>query len=98
MATLPDEFLWRENGEHVGQCNNGTCDGFIEFSETAPESESFIGVCPECGVEVYEESEQCPVCGCYITHHHSVWHGKPTWWILLGALGIAAAVLMFLSL
>jgi hypothetical protein len=57
-----------------------------DTSETVP--------CPECGVEIYEESEQCPVCGSYITHRHSVWHGKPTWWILLGALGIAVSPIL----
>lgn len=61
-----------------------------DTSETVP--------CPECGVEIYEESERCPACGWYVTHRHSVWHGRPTWWILLGVLGIAAAVLMFLGL
>lgn len=61
-----------------------------DASETIP--------CPECGVEIYEQSERCAVCGTYITHGHSIWHGKPTWWILLGVLGIIATVLMFLGL
>lgn len=49
--------------------------------------------CPECGAEVYEEAEQCPRCGSYITHGGGVWAGRPIWWIVLGLLGLAAGVL-----
>lgn len=49
--------------------------------------------CPECGAEVYEEAERCPVCGNYIVHESNVWSGRPLWWILLGGLGMLMAVL-----
>ena len=49
--------------------------------------------CPSCGVDVYEEAEQCPSCGEWITSFHSPWQGKSTWWIVLGALGVAATIL-----
>ena len=50
--------------------------------------------CPECGEEVYEEAEQCPYCGQYIVHSGRgyVWSGRPTWWIVLGILGILAVI------
>ena len=48
--------------------------------------------CPECGAEVYEEAEQCPVCGKYITFDTSPWQGKTTAWIVLGLLGIVAVI------
>ena len=48
--------------------------------------------CPECGAEVYEEAEQCPVCGNYVTFDTSPWQGKSTTWIVLGLLGIVAVV------
>ena len=49
--------------------------------------------CPECGAEVYEESERCPACGNYIVHSttahsHNVWSGRPWWWTVLGILGV----------
>lgn len=46
--------------------------------------------CSNCGTDVYEESEQCPVCGEYIIRGSSVYSGMPGWWIVLGALGILA--------
>jgi hypothetical protein len=56
-----------------------------DFSETVP--------CRECGAEVYEDAEQCPRCGTYLTHSSSVLAGRPIWWIVLGMLGFVAAVL-----
>lgn len=55
-----------------------------ESTETLP--------CPQCGAQVYEEAERCPVCGTYIIQA-SVWTGRPGWWILLALLGIGAAIL-----
>jgi hypothetical protein len=60
-------------------------DSDDDLTETVP--------CPECGAEVYEEAEQCPRCGSYITHGGSVWAGRPIWWIVLGLLGLVAGVL-----
>lgn len=48
--------------------------------------------CSECGTDVYEDAEQCPACGNYITHSTSVWSGRPGWWIVLGVLGILAVI------
>lgn len=48
--------------------------------------------CPECGTDVYEDAEQCPACGNYIVHSTSVWSGRPSWWIVLGLLGIIAVI------
>jgi hypothetical protein len=55
-----------------------------ELSETVP--------CPACGAEVYEDADQCPACGEYITADTRIWSGKPTWWIILGVLGILAVM------
>jgi hypothetical protein len=48
--------------------------------------------CPECGADIYEEAEQCPVCGSYVIHQSNPWTGKPTWWVVLGFLGIVATL------
>ena len=57
-----------------------------ELTETVP--------CPHCGAEVYEDAVQCPACGTYLTHQANVWSGRPTWWIVLGLLGILAVLLV----
>lgn len=61
-----------------------------DSAETAP--------CPECGAEVYEDAVQCPVCGNYITHQTRIWSGRPGWWVILGLLGVLAAVLVLAGL
>jgi len=53
--------------------------------------------CPECGADVYEDAEQCPACGVYITHEHSALAGRPGWWIVLAVLGILATVVVLLA-
>jgi uncharacterized paraquat-inducible protein A len=49
--------------------------------------------CRKCGAEVYEDAEKCPRCGEYITAGSQLWSNRSWWWVLLGALGIAAVVL-----
>jgi hypothetical protein len=48
--------------------------------------------CPECGAEIYEDAEQCPVCGCYVTFGTSPWSGRSPIWIVLGIAGIVAVI------
>jgi len=43
--------------------------------------------CPRCGVEVYEDADQCPLCGAWITSDTSPWAGRSWWWIAIGLLG-----------
>jgi len=52
--------------------------------------------CPECGEEIYEDLQQCPYCGQYITFSTSPWVGKPVAWVLLGILGALAVIVMLL--
>lgn len=59
------------------------------------EGESSTVDCPACGAEIYEDSEQCPVCGEYVTHSTSAWDGKPLWWVILGLAGIGAVLYVF---
>jgi len=61
-----------------------------ELSETVP--------CPQCGAEVYEDCVQCPACGTYVTHDTNLGSGRPMLWIVLGLLGIVAAVLVLAGL
>ena len=57
-----------------------------ESSETLP--------CPNCGAEIYEDTERCPHCGEYVTPTGSLWAGRPAWWIILGILGTLATIIV----
>ena len=59
-----------------------------DLSDTTP--------CPQCGAEIYEDAVRCPACGTYITHDADLWSGRPTWWIILGLLGMLAVILALL--
>ena len=49
--------------------------------------------CPECGADIYEDSELCPVCGNYITFGSSgPFSNRPVWWVFLGLAGIIALI------
>jgi hypothetical protein len=61
-----------------------------DSSETVP--------CLLCGADIYEDAVRCPHCGEYVTEQTNVWSGRPTWWILLGLLGIMALVLALLGM
>ncbi len=61
-----------------------------ELSETCP--------CPNCGAEIYEDTDQCPVCGQYITPGgQNLWANRSAWWVLLGLLGIGAVLWVLLA-
>ena len=71
-------------------------DGFEydEYPDTDDVDDPQVLPCPECGTDIYEDSEQCPACGQYVTFEHSPWTGRPTWWIVLGVLGVIAVTAM----
>lgn len=48
--------------------------------------------CPECGAEIFDDIDVCPVCGHAIIHSTNPWQGKSAWWIVLGLLGIIATI------
>ncbi len=66
-----------------------------EYSE---DEEAQTLPCPHCRAEIYEDAEQCPYCGEYVTHSTSIWAGRPWWWIVLGLLGIVAVIFVLLLL
>lgn len=52
--------------------------------------------CSSCGSEIYEEAVQCPTCGEYVTRGvrtGTAWEGRPFWWVVVGLIGIVAAML-----
>lgn len=48
--------------------------------------------CPSCGEQIYEDAERCPLCGDYVVADTSPLGGRPTWWIVMGLLGVAAVI------
>ena len=53
-------------------------------------------VCPSCKSDVYEEAEQCPRCGEYLTQERAV--GRWPWWVMVGiVLAMLIAVIFVVS-
>ena len=73
------------------ESEDGDLDDYGDDTETLP--------CPSCGFTVYEDSPWCPSCGQYVTFDSGsgAWNGRPKWWIVLGILGVGAAVLTMLA-
>ncbi len=64
-----------------------------DYDDVIDDSCSELVACPECGDDVYEDAEQCPLCGAYIVHQYSPWSKRPLWWIALGLLGVIAVII-----
>ncbi|MCH2130118.1 MAG: hypothetical protein MK179_13295 [Pirellulaceae bacterium] len=56
----------------------------VDFSETQ--------TCPSCRSDIYEDAEQCPVCGEYIVWSRQTLSGRPWWFVALGLVGILAVI------
>ena len=89
---MSEDDLWFDEPEY--ELN----DEEYPDEEAADDDSSLVSPCPECGAEVYEDAVQCPVCGHFITHDTHVWSERPAWWILLGVLGVVAAILVLARL
>ncbi len=56
--------------------------------------ETEVVVCPMCGTAVYEDAEQCPACGEWITTSTHPFAGRALWFVVLGVLGIVATIVV----
>lgn len=88
------EETWDESDDWLGdEFADGADYGDEEFDD---DEDDQTVECPECGAAVYEDAEQCPTCGNYIVHSTSqsdyLWRNRPTWWVILGLLGILAVI------
>jgi len=72
-------------------------EDFVEDSDFG-DSESDTIRCGACGAEVYDDAVQCPACGSYLTEDTNPWSGRSLWWIVLGLLGVGAAVAALVGL
>ena len=64
-----------------------------DYDELDDNLDTEVVACPECGDKVYEDAEQCPLCGAYIVHQYSPWSQRPVWWMVLGLLGIISVII-----
>jgi hypothetical protein len=59
------------------------------------DEESTTTVCPYCTAGTYDDTEQCPQCGEYITREQLSWSHYPPWvyaGALIGLIGIVASL------
>lgn len=89
---MSDDEQWLEEpGDELDE------DEFPD-DEDSDDDLSLTVPCPECGAEIYEDAVRCPICGSYVTHRTTVWSGGRGWWILLGLVGVLAAILVLAGL
>ena len=69
---------------------------YEEDWEDDADAESEVVPCPSCGAEIFEDAEQCPLCGQWVVRRSQPFAGRPWWWIALGLLGSGALVLALL--
>ncbi|QDT34316.1 hypothetical protein [Thalassoglobus polymorphus] len=70
-------------------------DDYEDYVETDPD-ETFSVTCPNCGADVYEDCEMCPICHEYIIRSTNPLVGKPDWYIWTALLGILAVIFAML--
>ncbi len=64
-----------------------------EFDDDHDDAESVTVPCSHCGADIYEDADQCPMCGEFQIRGSRQWEGRPLWWIVLGITGIIAVVM-----
>ncbi len=53
--------------------------------------------CPHCGAEIFDDAEQCPVCGSWITADRRASTGKPSWFVVVGVIAAFLAILTWIA-
>jgi hypothetical protein len=66
-----------------------------ENAEDDADGETVIA-CPHCGADVFDDAEQCPACGSWITGDRRALAGKPSWFVVLGLVGVLLAILTWI--
>lgn len=50
--------------------------------------------CPHCGEDVYDDAEQCPQCGRYLSREEAP-TGSRSWWIVIGVAVCLVIVILW---
>jgi hypothetical protein len=58
-------------------------DDSEEFDDPADEDQDVTAPCPHCREPVYDDAEQCPHCGRYLSREDEPLPIRP-WWFILG--------------
>jgi hypothetical protein len=66
-----------------------------EDLEDYPTDETVIP-CPHCGEDVFDDAEQCPACGSWLVRDRRPLTGRPSWFVLLGFVGVLLAILTWI--
>jgi predicted RNA-binding Zn-ribbon protein involved in translation (DUF1610 family) len=56
------------------------------------DDEAEVAACPKCGADVYEDAEQCPLCGEWITRSTHPFAGRSLWFVAVGLLGVIVTI------
>jgi hypothetical protein len=67
----------------------------FEFSDPAADVETETIPCPHCRAPIFDEAEQCPECGTYLSEEDAPPQGKP-WWIVAGTVACLAVVYLWI--
>jgi hypothetical protein len=70
-------------------------DDFDDFSDRQADDETGTIGCPHCRAAIFEEAEQCPECGTYLTEQGAEPQRKP-WWIVIGTVACLAVVYLWI--
>lgn len=65
-----------------------------ESDDYGPDDESTTTECIKCGCDIYDDAARCPLCGEYQVGErtHTIWKGRPLWWIMLALIGICSVI------
>ena len=69
-------------------------DGYDDDYGDDDDAEVDTKVCPYCRAEIYEEAEECPECGNYLTGREGAAGGKPMW-IVVTVIVLAGVFLIY---
>jgi hypothetical protein len=67
----------------------------LEFSNPAADADTDTIPCPHCQAAIFDEAEQCPECGTYLSAEDAPPQRKP-WWIVAGTVACLAVVYLWI--
>ncbi len=67
-----------------------------DYEDGVADEENAEIECPHCGSALYDDAEQCPHCGMYLSDEDSP-RPKLPWWVWLGLIGAALAILSWFA-
>ncbi len=67
-----------------------------EYSDESDDETAETLPCRECGAVIYEDAEQCPVCGSYVIRDTNPLRGRSVAWLVLGLAGVVAVIVALL--